>query len=62
MKKYFITIPANTEESKDVQFFHYQKDGETIRVPVGVNVEVPDWVAKRAKEIGDIDDYTEIDV
>ena len=60
-KKFFITIPTNTEETKDRQFMYYQKDGQTIQVPVGMSVEVPEWLAKRAKEIGDIDDYSEIE-
>lgn len=62
MKKYFITIPANTEESKGRQFFYYQNDGKTVQVPVGMSVEVPEWLAKRAKDIGDIDDYNEVEI
>lgn len=64
IKKYFITIPSdkNKENAKKEQFVYYQKDGETIRVAIGVKQEVPEWVAKRAKEIGDIDDYIDIDV
>ena len=60
-KKYFITIPANSEEAKGRQFFYYQHDGATVQVPVGMNVEVPEWLAIRAKEIGDIDDYTVVE-
>ena len=58
-KKYFITIPAdqNAENAKKEQFVYYQRDGETVRVAVGMNQEVPEWVAKRAKEIGDVADY-----
>lgn len=63
-KKYFIIIPkdANEENAKKEQFVYYQLDGQTIRVAVGVKQEVPEWVAKRAKEIGDITDYIEVDV
>ena len=58
-KKFFIIIPAdqNAENAKKEQFAYYQKDGETIRVAIGMQQEVPEWVAKRAKEIGDVADY-----
>lgn len=63
MKKYFIIIPAdqNKENAKKEQFHYYQHDGETVRVAIGVKQEVSEWVAKRAKEIGDIEDYIEVD-
>ena len=58
-KKYYIIIPAdqNAENAKKEQFVYYQRDGETIRVAIGMQQEVPEWVAKRAKEIGDVADY-----
>ena len=58
-KKYYIIIPAdqNTENAKKEQFVYYQRDGETVRVAIGMQQEVPEWVAKRAKEIGDVADY-----
>lgn len=60
--KYFIIIPkdSNEENAKKEQFRYYQKDGETVRVAIGQKQEVPEWVAKRAKEIGDIEDYIEM--
>ena len=63
MKKYFIIIPADTNEenAKKEQFTYFQKDGETLAVAIGVRQEVPEWVAKRAKEIGCIPDYFEVD-
>ena len=62
-KKYFIIIPAdsNKENAKKEQFNYYQLDGQTVRVAIGVKQEVPEWVAKRAKEIGDITDYIEVE-
>lgn len=62
-KKFFIIIPAdsNEENAKKEQFHYYQRDGETIAVAVGKKQEVPEWVAKRAKEIGEIADYIETD-
>ena len=62
-KKFFIIInpDSDKENAKNEQFNYYQKDGETIRVAIGVKQEVPEWVAKRAKEIGDVQDYIEID-
>ena len=64
MKKYYITINADSNEqnARKEQFKVYQKDGETIQVPIGMNVEVPEWVAVRAKEVGDVPDYTEVEV
>ena len=62
-KKYFIIIPAdsNEENAKKEQFNYYQRDGETVRVAIGIKQEVPEWVALRAKEIGDISDYIVVD-
>lgn len=64
MKMCYIIIPKDTNEenaSKD-QFHYYQLDGETIAVAVGVKQLVPLWVGKRAKEIGEVADYIEVDV
>ena len=57
-KKCIINIPVD-QMNKDAgeQFKLYQRDGVTIEVPIGMNVEVPMWLAERAKEIGDITDY-----
>ena len=62
-KKYFIIIPAdqNEENAKKEQYTYFQRDGETYRVAIGVKQQVPDWVAKRAKEIGVIADYIEVE-
>lgn len=62
-KHYFIIIPAdqNKENAKKEQFVYYQHDGQTIRVPIGMSVEVPEWVAERAKAVGDIADYTVVE-
>lgn len=58
-KKYFINLIPNADSTnaKKEQFRTYQLDGKTIEVPIGINVEVPEWVAKLAKEVGDITDY-----
>lgn len=58
-RKYFVIIPSDSNENnkKKEQFKVYQKDGETVQVAIGIQQEVPEWVAKRAKEIGDINDY-----
>ena len=62
-KKYFIIIETTDGQyAKSEQFTYYQHDGETVAVAIGVKQEVPEWVAKRAKEIGDITDYIELDV
>ena len=62
-KKFFITIPrdSNSENAKKEQFRVYQLDGETVQVPIGISAEVSEWVAKLAKEVGDVEDYLEID-
>lgn len=54
-----ILIPrdGNPENAKKEQFVYYQRDGVTVQVAIGKTQEVPEWVAKRAKDIGDIDDY-----
>lgn len=63
MKKYFIIIPADSNENnaKKEQFRDYQLDGQTVTVAIGVKQEVPEWVAKIAKEVGDVADYIEVD-
>ena len=62
-KKFFILIPKDPSaaNAQKEQFKVYQLDGQTFRVAIGVSCEVPEWLAKRAKEVGDVDDYTEID-
>lgn len=56
MKKIYIPIDQlNSFE----QFSVYQRDGETIKVPKGKFVEVPDWLAERALEIGEITEIIE---
>jgi len=62
-KRYFITIPAdsNEENAKNEQFKVYQKDGQTIQVPIGRSVEVPEWLALLAKHVGDIADFTVVE-
>ena len=62
-KKFFILIPKDssaTNAAKE-QFKIYQRDGQTYRVAIGVQCEVPEWLAKRAKEIGDVSDYIEVE-
>ncbi len=63
MKKYFIIIgrDSDKENAKKEQFREYQKDGDTVLVAIGMKQEVPEWVAKRAKEVGDVDDYIEVE-
>ena len=55
----FIPKDAVGNNAKKEQFTRFQLDGVTIEVPIGKYVEVPLWVAKRAKEIGLITDYLE---
>ena len=55
-----IPKDSNEENAKKEQFRYYQRDGETVAVAIGVKQEVPEWVAVRAKEIGDVDDYIEV--
>ena len=58
-KKVTIMIPrdGNENNAKKEQYKIFQRDGETIQVPIGIYVEVPLWLAQRAKEIGLITDY-----
>ena len=62
-KRFFITINADTngENAKNEQYKVYQKDGETIQVPIGRSVEVPEWLAELAKHVGDVQDYTVVE-
>lgn len=42
----------------------YQKDGVTVQVAVGIPQKLPPelfWVAERAKEVGDIRSWIEVD-
>ena len=42
----------------------YQKDGVTVQVAVGIPQKLPQelfWVAERAKEVGDIRSWIEIE-
>ena len=61
---YNITIPKDKvgENGKKEQYKVFQRDGNTIQVPIGRSVEVPEWVAKRAVEIGVIEDYASYEV
>ena len=63
MKKYIIIInkDSNEDNAKKEMFKTYQLNGQTFKVAIGVKQEVPEWVAKKAKEIGDVEDYVEID-
>lgn len=39
------------------QYRRFQRNGETVKVATGKFQIVPEWVAIRAKKIGDIQDY-----
>lgn len=52
-----IQIAPDVLNAKKEQYKVFQRDGETIQVPIGKMVEVPLWVGVRAKEIGLISDY-----
>lgn len=56
-KKYFLLIPKDKDNVDAEQFKVYQKDGETVRVAIGVQQEVPQWVAERAVVAGDVENY-----
>lgn len=56
-KTYTILIQEDPVNRGKEQFKVFQKDGKTIEVPMGRFVDVPEWVAVRAKEIGLISDY-----
>lgn len=53
----YIAADPNEKNAKKIQYERFQKDGQTVEVPIGKFVDVPDWVAIRAKEIGLIPDY-----
>lgn len=57
--KIYIPADSNPENAKREQFKRYQKDGQTVEVPIGRFVSVPRWVAEIALKIGDITDIAE---
>lgn len=65
MKVRIITIgklEGDTNGSEKVRV--YQKDGTTVQLAVGVPQKLPPelfWVAERAKEIGDIESWIDVD-
>lgn len=56
MVKVYIAKDNNPENAKVEQFRYYQKDGVTVAVAIGKIQEVPEWVGKLAKEVGDIEE------
>ena len=56
-KQAIIVIPIDPLNKDNEQFRDYQRDGLTVRVAIGMIATVPLWVAERAKEIGDIQDF-----
>lgn len=64
-KERIITISKMEGDEKGTEKVRtYQKDGVTVQVAVGVPQRLPEdlfWVADLAKEIGDINDFIEID-
>ena len=56
MVKIYIAKDSNQENAKVEQFRYYQKDGVTVAVAIGKMQEVPEWVGKIAKEVGDIEE------
>ena len=56
-KKCKILIPEDQNNKGKEQYKTFQHNGVTLDVPIGMYVEVPEWLAVRAKEIGLIDDY-----
>ena len=56
-KVYKILIPEDVLNKGKEQYHTFQRDGRTVLVPIGKAVQVPEWVAIRAKEIGLIEDY-----
>jgi len=59
-KKFKILIPEDPANKGKEQYKQFQRDGQTIQVPIGMYVEVPEWLAVRAKEIGLVQDYIEL--
>ena len=64
-KERIITISKMEGDEKGTEKVRtYQNDGVTVQVAVGVPQRLPEelfWVADLAKEIGDINDFIEID-
>ena len=64
-KERIITISKMEGDEKGTEKVRtYQTDGVTVQVAVGVPQRLPEelfWVADLAKEIGDINDFIEID-
>lgn len=60
-----ITIEKLEGDDKNVEKVRvYQKDGVTVQVAVGIPQKLPEdlfWVAERAKEVGDIRSWIEVD-
>lgn len=56
-EKVKIQIETDSLNAEKEQYKVFQLNGETIEVPIGILVEVPLWVAERAKEIGLIKNY-----
>ena len=54
--KIYIPKDSNQENAKVEQFRYYQKDGVTVAVAIGKIQEVPEWVGKIAKEVGDVEE------
>lgn len=52
-----IIIPEDPSNRGKEQYKYFQRDGVTVQVPIGKAVDVPEWVAVRAKEIGLISDF-----
>ena len=59
-KKCKILIPEDPNNRGKEQYKVFQRDGKTIQVAIGMYVDVPEWLAVRAKEIGLITDYIEL--
>lgn len=60
IKQAIITIAEDPNNKGNEQYKDYQLNGYTYSVAIGKSVKVPLWVAKIAKEVGDIPDYIEI--
>ena len=60
-----ITLEKLEGDDKGVEKVRmYQKDGVTVQVAVGVPQRLPEdlfWVADRAKEVGDIRGWIEVE-
>ena len=55
-----ILIPEDPINAGKEQYKIFQRDGRTIEVAIGRFVDVPEWLAIRAKEIGLIKEYIEL--